>query len=64
MYPDDLLYDIALSKIFRYRVNIPGSVIDNLGSAKALFEMSREMLEDIFKPGQQCIDESTQQENR
>lgn len=63
MYPDDLLYDIALSRIFRYRVNIPGSVIDNLGSAKALFEMNREMLEEIFKPGQVCIDEILNRKN-
>jgi len=63
MYPDDLLYDIALSRVFRYRVNIPGSVIDNLGSARALFEMSREMLEEIFKPGQVCIDEILNRKN-
>ncbi|PKP38621.1 MAG: DNA-protecting protein DprA [Bacteroidetes bacterium HGW-Bacteroidetes-14] len=63
MYPDDLLYDIALSKIFRYRVNIPGSIIDNLGSAKALFEMSRDMLEEIFTPGQVCIDEILNRKN-
>jgi DNA processing protein len=63
MYPDDLLYDIALSKIFRYRVNIPVSIIDNLGSAKALFEMNREMLGEIFNPGQVCIDEILNHKN-
>jgi DNA processing protein len=48
MYSEDLLYGIALSTIFKYRVNLPKSIIENLGSAGALFGLCRDELEHIF----------------
>lgn len=48
MYSEDLLYGIALSTIFKYRVDLPKSIIENLGSAGALFNLNRAELEQIF----------------
>ena len=48
MYSEDLLYGIALSTIFKYRVDLPKSIIENLGCAGALFCLNRAELEHIF----------------
>ena len=48
MYSEDLLYGIALSTIFKYRVDLPKSIIENLGSAGAVFHLNRAELEQIF----------------
>ena len=48
MHSEDLLYGIALSTIFKYRVGIPKYIIETLGSAGALFKLNREELEQVF----------------
>jgi DNA processing protein len=57
MYPDELVYKIALNAIFRYRVEMPLKIIENLGSAKALFSLERGELEEIFGKGSRYTDE-------
>ena len=59
MYPDELIYAIALSSIFRYKVEMPRKIIDTLGSAGALFAMKRDELEDLFGKGSRYVNEIT-----
>lgn len=51
MYSDDLIYDMALCSIFRYRVEMPKKIIESFSSSKALFFMGRDELEEIFGKG-------------
>ena len=48
MDSEDLLYGIAMSTIFKYRVGLPKYIIETLGSAGALFKLNREELEQVF----------------
>lgn len=48
MYPDEVIYAIALSSIFRYRVEMPRKILESFGSAGSLFSMERDQLEEIF----------------
>lgn len=57
MYPDELIYDIALSSIFKYRVEMPRKIIENFKSAKVIFSMKRDELEVIFGIGSKFTDE-------
>lgn len=51
MYPDEIIYAIALSSIFRYKVEMPRKIIDTFGSAASLFTMNKDELEDLFGKG-------------
>lgn len=57
MYSDELIFEMALCSIFRYRVEIPLKIVENLGSAKKLFELQRGELEEIFGKGSRFPDE-------
>ena len=63
MYPDEIIYAIALSSIFRYKVEMPRKIIDTFGSAASLFTMNKDELEDLFgkelKPWQRSEKQAT-----
>ena len=56
MYSEDLLYVVALNSIFKYRPDLSKSIIENLGSARALFSLKKEELEEIFGRSRGFID--------
>lgn len=57
MYPDELVYIVALNKIFRYSPKVSNFLLNEFGSAEAIFRLEKSALMEIFSKRYRFFDQ-------
>ena len=57
MYPDELVYIVALNKVFRYNPKVSNFLLREFGSAEAIFRLDKSVLMEIFNKRYRFFDQ-------
>ncbi len=57
MYPDELIYIVALNRVFRYNPRVSNFLLREFGSAEAVFRLDKSVLTEIFNKRYQFFDQ-------